>query len=104
VFQLACHGSAPAVQLAKYFIAPSPLLNYSVHRNGVFYDNQIFCVPPTDINIVMYWHFEGTWCAFGWGPVLQAIRSWVQFLMVSLEFFMDIILPAALWGWGRLSL
>jgi len=103
VFHLACHGSAPAVKLAKYYIAPSPLLNYPVHRNGVFSDNQIFCVPPKDINKVMYWHFKGMWCAVGWGPVLQA-RSWIQFLMVSLEFFLDIILPATLWRWGWLSL
>ena len=31
---------------------------------------------------------------------LQAGRSPVPFLMMSLEFFIDIILPAALWPWG----
>ena len=40
----------------------------------------------------------------GWGTVLQAGRSWARFPMVSLEFFIDIILPAALWPWGWLSL
>ena len=30
----------------------------------------------------------------------QAGRSWVRFPMVSLEFFIDIILPAAIWPWG----
>jgi hypothetical protein len=42
--------------------------------------------------------------AVGWGTALQVGRSWVRFPMVSLEFFIDIILPAALWPWGRLSL
>ena len=40
----------------------------------------------------------------GWGTALQVGRSLVRFPMVSLEFFIDIILPAALWLWGWLSL
>ena len=42
--------------------------------------------------------------ADGSGTALHAGRSRVRSLMVSLEFFIDIILPAALWPWGRLSL
>jgi hypothetical protein len=34
----------------------------------------------------------------------QAARDRVRFPRVSLEFFIDIILPAAVWPWGRLSL
>ena len=38
--------------------------------------------------------------AVGWGTAVQAGRSRVRFPMVSLEFFIDIILPATLWPWG----
>jgi len=34
------------------------------------------------------------------GTALRAGRSRVLFPMVSLKFFIDIILPAALWPWG----
>jgi hypothetical protein len=40
---------------------------------------------------------------FGWGTMLQAGRSQVQFLM-SLDFSIDLTLPAALWPWSQLSL
>jgi hypothetical protein len=41
---------------------------------------------------------------FGRGTALHAGRSRIRFPMVPLEFFIDVILPAALWPWGRLSL
>ena len=39
-----------------------------------------------------------------WGTALQAGRARVRLAMVSEAFFIDIILPAALWPWGWLSL
>jgi len=43
-------------------------------------------------------------CFWGHAVALQAGRPPVRSPMVSLECFIDIILPAAVWPWGRLSL
>ena len=42
--------------------------------------------------------------AIGWGTALQAERSLVLFPIETLVFFIDIILPAALWLCDRLGL
>ena len=42
--------------------------------------------------------------AFDRGTALQAGRSRFRFAISSLEFFIYLILPVALWLWGRLSL
>ena len=41
--------------------------------------------------------------AVDWDTALQTGRSRVRFAMLSLEFFVDVILQAALWSWGWLS-
>ena len=36
--------------------------------------------------------------------MVEALKVAVRFPMESLELFIDMVLPAALWPWGRLSL
>jgi len=49
------------------------------------------------------WTWGARWRSW-FGTALQVARSRVGFPMVSLEFFIDVILPAALWPLGRLIL
>ena len=42
--------------------------------------------------------------AVGWGTALQAVRLRIRFPIMSLEFFIEINLPVALWPWSWLSL
>ena len=55
------------------------------------------------LNIQLYFEMGARGGAVGWGTALQDGRSRVRF-PVSLEFFSDVIIPAALWSWGWLSL
>jgi hypothetical protein len=44
---------------------------------------------------------EARGSVFGWGTILQARRSRVRFLMRSLDFSIDLILPEADWASNR---
>jgi hypothetical protein len=52
--------------------------------------------------LVLLW--EAGISVVGWGTMLQAARSRVRFPMRSLDFLIDVNLPAAPWPWGRLNL
>jgi hypothetical protein len=60
---------------------------------------------PSVLNFsLVHKNFRAHSGAVSWGTALQARRSRFRFPMVSLEFFIGIIPPAALWPWGWLSL
>jgi len=84
------------------FIIPQVLCQQILHNSGNFL--KVLCVTYFVLNKTQY--------ITGGHVVVQLVkalcykvgRSWVRFLMVSLEFFIDIILPATLWpqGWPSL--
>jgi hypothetical protein len=55
-------------------------------------------------NLSLYYTMNGArGGAVGWGTAPQEERSRLRFPMMWLEFFINIILPAVLWSWGRFS-
>jgi hypothetical protein len=50
------------------------------------------------------WNLGARGNVAGWGTMIQAGRSWVRFPMRTLDFSLDLTLPAAPWPWGRLTL
>jgi hypothetical protein len=79
----------------------SSILITSQYNMLTAYTATIIYIVILKFFILWWWVCGG---AVGWGTALKARRSRVRFPMVSLEFFIDIILPAALWPWEWLSL
>jgi len=95
-----------------------PVVYSSVSESFLYHETHIsskFCpTPPKDLHqfedfictnpgaILKLEHLQTRTQTY-WTQ-LQAGWSRVSFPMVSLKFFIDKTLPAALWPWGRLSL
>jgi len=83
-----------AVRASKTMSLGRTSVKYQVGRS---FDVRCFWVKPRDFDTF------GAHNSFS-GTALQAGRSRVRFPMVSLDFFIDIILPAVVCPWGWLSL
>jgi len=84
---------------------PSLMNNYYMVRATWAYGTLVFVAGFRIKNCWMFPDRRGArGNAVGWSTALQVGRSRVWFPMVSLEFFIDIILPTAVWLWGWLNL
>jgi hypothetical protein len=79
-------------QCGRFYVSVWCFLVINVCNHGEHYETP--CIHLHGVRSV----------AAGWGTALKAGRSRVRFHIVSLEFFIEINLSAALWPWGWLSL
>jgi hypothetical protein len=83
------------------FLYVSFLSQFNTFMDDVTYVRDVEVCMYSMICYVLRFGVRGG--AVGWGTAIQVERSRVRFPIVSLEFFIGIILPAALWPWGWLS-
>jgi hypothetical protein len=82
-------------------IHPAPILWMNGASFPLPHASCMACSGSTLASLYSMYHI---WYIMFPGTGLQAGRSWVRFPMNSLGFFNDLILPAALWSWGQISL